>query len=138
MDGVGERGWFDYAIDGRPLSSLVDAGSRIGALGWRMPGQELAHLDRLAARAEPDTPGGRVSLYVCPACGDLDCGVFAARIEQVGDDIVWSDFADEPNPDGPPRPISTLPPIRFGRAEYRRILRRRAGDLRRASGSPGG
>jgi hypothetical protein len=34
-------------------------------------------------------------LYVCPECGDIDCGAVTANIQDLGDRIVWKDFGYE-------------------------------------------
>ena len=34
-----------------------------------------------------------MAIYVCPICGDLECGAITARIEREADEIVWRDFA---------------------------------------------
>lgn len=44
-----------------------------------------------------DLPGGRVSLYICPECGDIGCGAITVRIERRGLEIIWSDFGYENN-----------------------------------------
>ena len=34
----------------------------------------------------------RVPFYVCPCCGDYDCGLIGAHVYRISDCIVWSDF----------------------------------------------
>jgi hypothetical protein len=133
-NGVPLRRWLDFVVDGRSMAELLDVGENIGCLGWWPVKAEAEHLERLKDRAPADLPSGRVSLYVCPVCGGLDCGAVTVRITREGDDLVWSDFAWEREADlddyAPyPRGIPGVGPFRFDRAQYRRTLNARLLEL---------
>ena len=117
-----ERWSWDFVIDGASLSALI-GGDVAGALGWRAPEQEAAVADRLLRRAPADLPPDRVALYVCPECGDLDCGAVTAAVAREGDVLVWRDFAWERLSDVPDGERLSLRPFRFSRATYGRALR---------------
>ncbi|MET9266822.1 hypothetical protein [Amycolatopsis sp. NPDC004079] len=36
-----------------------------------------------------DAPDGRVLLYVCPECEDIECGAIAAKVSRRGDLVTW-------------------------------------------------
>src|SRR5215475_6283343 len=75
-----ERRYVDFVIDGVPLSRLLKC-DVISPFGWTIPNEQIAAVDRLVRRSPPDLPGQRVSLYVCPECGDLGCGAVSIQVE---------------------------------------------------------
>lgn len=83
--------FLDFVVDGRSLYERHGA-DFVAPLGWLAPDEDRRAADRLLRKAPPDVDD-RVALYVCPECGDLDCGVISARIERDGDAIVWRDLA---------------------------------------------
>ena len=44
-----------------------------------------------------DASENRVSLFICPECGDLGCGAITVRIERLDTGIVWRDLGYENN-----------------------------------------
>jgi hypothetical protein len=84
------RRFLDFVIDGEPLYPTM--GDFISPLGWLSEKENQLAVDRLFRKAEPDAPGGRYCLYVCPECVDLGCGAVTAVIDRVGNLIVWRDF----------------------------------------------
>jgi hypothetical protein len=75
---------------------------------------------RLLATEPGDASDGRVSLYVCPECGDLGCGAITVRIEGTSGEILWRDFGYENNYEAHVErgPFASLGPYRFDRVEY--------------------
>ena len=57
-------------------------------------------------------------IYVCPECGDIDCGAITAVIKDYGDRIIWSDFGYETNYGGLTEPYDQMEQIEFDRASY--------------------
>ena len=76
------------------------------------------------AREPGDASEGRVTLFVCPECGDLGCGTITIRIDEGADEIVWRDFGYENNCEGvvDRAPFSSLGPFHFDRQEYEEQL----------------
>ena len=77
---------------------------------------------RLVGDAAPNSIAHQCAIYVCPECGDLECGFVTVRVTRVGDIVTWSHFAWE-HPDyahggGMYRPIDELGPYSF---EYNRL-----------------
>jgi hypothetical protein len=60
----------------------------IASLGWLDSDQDEHAAQRLLGREGPDLEG-RVAIYICPECGDLDCGAITAKIEREGNETVW-------------------------------------------------
>ena len=85
------RLFLDYIVDGE---SLYDRHGHdlISCLGWFVPDEDERAAQRLALNGPPDVED-RVSIYVCPECGDVYCGAVTAIIEQEGDEIVWREIA---------------------------------------------
>ena len=87
----GSGGWVvDYLIDGQSLFERCTK---------RMPGEAFLspitysiEEDVLLPEQPPDLDG-RVAIFVCWVCGDLDCGAVTVVIERDGDEIVWRDLA---------------------------------------------
>ena len=88
---------------GQPIADRCDLLDRLGRSKSDMmgclvkgyPDANAATRARLIAKAKPDSPEGRVLLYICPECGDVGCGAYAARIRRAGARVVWTDFARE-------------------------------------------
>lgn len=86
------REYIDFVIDGVPLRGRITA-DVITPLGWGVPAEQGTAIGRLLRQAEPDLPGMRCSLYVCPECGELGCGAVGVVIDRGDGAIVWRDFA---------------------------------------------
>jgi hypothetical protein len=56
-------------------------------------------------------------LYLCDCCGDISCGAITVKIIDKGDKIIWTDFANQNNPDeiGEEKKVSQ---IEFDRQAY--------------------
>jgi hypothetical protein len=91
-----ERRYRDFVLDGVGLSTVL-AGDLISPFGWGSVDEQVAVVDRLLRRLPPDLPEGRVSLYICPECGDLGCGAVSVIVEGVVGGVVWRDFAYQNN-----------------------------------------
>jgi hypothetical protein len=119
----------DFVIDGEGLlTRLVAAdggghGDFMGCFVLGLPELNQAKSALLAGQSAAETDEGRVLLYLCPECGDIRCGAYAAKV-QVGPELVeWSDFAYE-NGYEPGRRLANLGPFVFGLSEYRDVIAR--------------
>lgn len=97
--GRGPIRFLDYLVDGRSVLNDLNE-DRITPLGWGF--DDDASAERLLGVGEPDLDG-RVAIFVCPACGDIDCGATTAVIASEGEEIIWREFADSWRDYGPPR-----------------------------------
>ncbi|PKV99415.1 hypothetical protein ATK30_0382 [Amycolatopsis echigonensis] len=87
-----ERRYLDFEVDGVSLRSLVDTGlDLISVLVTDRP-RDPPRLARVLGEAPGDAPDGRVLLYVCPECEDIECGAVASKVLRRGDLVTWRDF----------------------------------------------
>ncbi|MDR2565401.1 MAG: hypothetical protein LBC97_04955 [Bifidobacteriaceae bacterium] len=137
-------GGLDWGVDGRPLGEWLarwvkEPVLRLGR-GGLLPTHAAEDFLLLAGQGDriaelyPEDPGyplrlpsGRVPLYRCSQCGDLNCGAFAVRVTFDADTVTWSDFTSfdteyepqlEPDPD-----FERVPQARFDRADYLSVVR---------------
>lgn len=91
-------GFVDFFINGTSLLTALGGGygTLISPLGW---GEDKAYekeiLKQFRCEKKSDLPGGRIMLYVCPACGDIGCGAITMLIRDYGTTIEWSAFASD-------------------------------------------
>lgn len=93
--GKTQRDYLDFVVDGRSLRERVLESDTVGVLGWLPAKAERAAAAQLLLRQSSEMPSRRVPLYICPECGNLDCGTLTARIGKTSDAFVWSNFAWE-------------------------------------------
>lgn len=91
--GEPHRRFLDFVVDGCSLyQQFAYQFDLISCLGWISPEEDELAAERLLAQAPPDVDG-RVSIYVCPACADLDCGAVTVLVQRAGDELLWTDVA---------------------------------------------
>lgn len=95
-DGRTKRDYLGIIVDDQPLSEVI-GGDMVSCLGWFVPKENAKAVRRLLLEEVADLPNNRCSLYVCPECGDLGCGVVSLAAEQSGDKVIWRDFGYENN-----------------------------------------
>ena len=121
--GKTQRDFLDFVIDGESLSEKL-GGDLASCLGWFVPEENTKAVHRLLLKEVADLPNNRRSLYVCPECGELDCGAITAVIERSGDRIIWRDFGFQSNSDDVTliRDYGDVS-FAFDRAQYNQALR---------------
>ncbi|WP_184509145.1 hypothetical protein [Terracoccus luteus] len=98
----------------------------VGVIQEAWPIETVAAIKRLLGDAPGDLPDGRVSLYVCPECGDLGCGAVTARLTFDADVVTWqaighqTDYAEAASGLGDDGMFYDLA---FDRASYEHVLR---------------
>jgi hypothetical protein len=84
-----KRKFLDFLVDGVSLYEEIGRRSDLVSTVWIDPPMPREDQDkairRLLALDTGDLPNGRVSLYVCPECGDLGCGVISVQIDVTDD-----------------------------------------------------
>jgi len=128
--GATGRRYLDFVVDGVALSTVLK-GDVISPLGWGNADEQILALDRLLRRTSPDLPEGRVSLYVCPECGDLGCGAVSVIVDGAPGSVIWRDFAFQNNyEDAVHRSgYEELGPFRFDGRTYHELLQRLRRDV---------
>jgi hypothetical protein len=95
-----EKKFFDFVIGGVSLyDTLGHSRDLISAL-WNppvVPSEGDRAIRRLSLADSGDASENRVSLFICPECGDLGCGAITVRIERDDTGIVWRDIGYENN-----------------------------------------
>ncbi|ULH18038.1 hypothetical protein MF271_24060 (plasmid) [Deinococcus sp. KNUC1210] len=87
------RVFLDFVIDGRSFWNTLTRPDFISFFGWLLDEQdEQAWVDRLLLRGPADLSNGRRSFYICPECGDLECGSYSAVMERSANTFVWRDI----------------------------------------------
>lgn len=107
---VSNRSWRDPL--GPPEPDLVTS------LGWPDEAYEAEQIQVFTFRKEPDLPTGRTLFYVCPECGDVNCGAVTATVQDRGDRIVWTEFGYETGYGGLTESYTAVEPIKFERQSY--------------------
>jgi hypothetical protein len=133
--GKTRRDYLDFEVNGQSLLDLLPANDQVGVLGWGHAEIERQAVAQLLLREPSELLSERVSLYVCPECGDLDCGTVSVKIEKTADAFVWSDFAWEvtyeleAEDDGVVERYESLGPFEFQKTEYWSVLNERLAEL---------
>ncbi|MFC7164448.1 hypothetical protein ACFQL5_19350, partial [Aquipuribacter hungaricus] len=144
----GLRYW-DLAVDDRLLRELLMEGpaetSRADlapVLVHNWPNGMSNDVLVLLGERPAELTTGRVPVFVCSVCGDLDCGATTVAVERTADTVAWRNFGWETtftleDDDGEYVPIAGGPFV-FARDQYERELRRFVDtfDKVRAAGSP--
>lgn len=115
------REYFDFFVSGKSLRTILDIEDNdlITLFGWGTNSEydrRILNVFRLKEKSELES--GRVMIYVCPECGDIDCGAITAIIKDFGDRIIWSDFGYETGYGGLTETYEQIEPIEFDRTSY--------------------
>jgi hypothetical protein len=85
------------------------------------PEKNQAAANEFLCRVAPETGDGYSLLYICPECGDIACGAYAARVQRNADSYVWLDIAYV-NGYEPPRAVASIGPFTFAASEYENAI----------------
>jgi hypothetical protein len=116
----------NFTIDGSALlDKLVQLdGDHVDFMGSFVRGfdeENIRKSEQFLGISAADTLDGRVLLYVCPECGDIGCGAYAAKITVSDEKVVWSDFAYE-NGYEPANTLGAIAPFTFALRDYVQII----------------
>ena len=116
----------DFIVDDESLlDHLAKAhGGHADFMGCFVEGfaeENLRKHEQLVGASTPDTDDGRYLLYICPECGDIGCGSYAAKIRINDKAIEWYDFAYE-NGYAPAKTLPLVGPFQFDQEEYKATL----------------
>jgi len=127
--------YMDYVVNGASLSerfaNTYGAPKDVPVSSWfgnvtRISNRWVApalreDLEMLTGRVIGELPSGRVPLYVCRVCADVECGCYAARITVGRESVVWSDFALEPVSEDADE-IASVGPFEFEQDAYMALI----------------
>lgn len=120
------REFLDFVVDGESLRDMLGESDRVGWLSdWRVPPSIAELLPDVPSRLESVIDGATQRLlYICPECGDEQCGAVTGVIVEEHDRIVWKEFAHlwwEPRDWSPvfdTEPFAHIGPFIFDREQY--------------------
>lgn len=116
-----ERLYFDFIISCSSLKKIlsIEGSDRVTLLGWEGHAEQdqfMSKVFKLQKRSPLST--GRVVLYGCPECGDIDCGAITVSVLDLGDRIMWKDFDHETGYGGLEDLYPHIKPIEFDKPNY--------------------
>jgi len=128
-----KREYLDIWVDGYPLTDLFNTFSTKSGLlvhpdqitafvldnQWEWsPAAQFSQI--LLAQRAGDLPSGRCALLICPECGDLGCGSYAAAyVKKSPEGYVWEHFAWENNWEGTAITIAGAGSLIFEAEQYK-------------------
>ena len=91
------REFFDFFVDSVSLKSILGAENAdfISPFGWLDKKYERQVIEEFRLKNKPELSSGRTMIYICPECGDIECGAITVKISKLDNKIIWSDFAFE-------------------------------------------
>lgn len=115
------REYLDFIVSGKSLKTRLDIENAdyITLLGGRSNkdyDRHILNVFRLKEKSQIDS--GRVMIYVCAECGDIDCGAITAVVKDYGHKIIWSHFGYETNYGSLTETYDHIEPIEFDRTSY--------------------
>ncbi|QDX93428.1 oxidoreductase [Brevibacillus laterosporus] len=82
----------DFIIDGKSLFDQFRKYDVVPSLGWGIKEYQDEMVSYFLMQKPHPLLWYRVPVLVCSHCGDLECGFISAKIERIGNTIVWKDF----------------------------------------------
>jgi hypothetical protein len=115
------REYFDFFVSGNSLRRIlnIETADYVTLFGWgtnQEYDRHILNVFRLKEKSQLDS--GRAMIYVCPECGEIDCGAITANIKDFGDRIIWDDFGYETGYGGLTETYDQLKAIEFERTSY--------------------
>ena len=87
--------YIDFLVDNKSIKDSLDQkNDNVGRLGHGCFGDDNRIIDKHFIKFIPDLKSGRILLYLCPECGDVDCGAITFKLE-TDKYIIWKDFGFE-------------------------------------------
>lgn len=89
--------FFDFIIDGQSLYQRLKSYDLVPALGWGSQEHQKQMQDYFLLNKMHPQLYYRYPMFVCPWCGDEECGFISIFIERNEDYVIWKDFKLEPS-----------------------------------------
>ena len=122
------RKYLDFVIDGQSLRDILQPGDLIGCLGWLSSQAEEQLIRQLMLRQPSQLENQSYELYICPECGDLECGAITVQIEKTANNFIWKDFQYY-NGYNDPDFLQDIGPFQFNKTEYWQMLNERLSQI---------
>ncbi|MFE5839600.1 hypothetical protein [Arthrobacter sp. NPDC056493] len=122
--------FLDFFVDGQPLRELLNVPAEMAkpeqettALRNDWPHAAVEQLDRLMSVIPGDFSDGRVSLLLCPVCGDQACGAMTIDLTTTADTVTWRRFGWQDGiTDEPQLWLFEEQTFTFDRTQYEELL----------------
>jgi hypothetical protein len=129
-----ERYTFDFVVNGASLFKATQASSSdmSGCLSDPRFEPEVARrlndgIANILTSGIPVSGGHRVTLFVCPECGDVACGAITVLVSRNDLVVRWSDFAFDNGYEARTE-LTQVGPFEFEWATYLTAIRRASAD----------
>jgi hypothetical protein len=120
-----KRTSINFNIDGESLLDKLStaSGGHTDYMGCFVKGVDdnSKIYNAFTCKENSDLEEGRVLLYICPECGDIGCGAYAAKIEKNNNQYLWQDFAYVNGYEDAVK-IEGVGPYYFNENEYEEII----------------
>jgi hypothetical protein len=115
----------DFTVNGASLLRMLAKGGAdlMGCFVQGYPDSNDAVRRSLLEARSADSAEGRTLLYVCPECGDIGCGAYAAKIQVMDGRVTWSEFAFV-NGYEPASPLPDVGSFQFDQSHYATAIER--------------
>jgi len=114
------RKYLDFIVSGQTLREYLGLKdkSSVTPFGFFPSKDEQSRaLREFKLQDKTQLKDNRIELYVCEECGDIGCGSITAEIKDLGDKIIWKNFAYQNNSEEI-GPILEVEQIEFERQNY--------------------
>jgi hypothetical protein len=93
----GTQQYYDFIISGHSLRKILKAEDQdlVTPFGWCERQVEQEFIKAFLGEAPAQTSTGRIMIYVCPECLDIECGSITAELEFNENTVVWKKFGYE-------------------------------------------
>ncbi|MCM5530635.1 hypothetical protein [Parasegetibacter sp. NRK P23] len=115
------RDYWDFMVSGKSLKTILNLESADYMTLINLEGNQEYYrhvLNVFTLKEKSQLASGRVMIYVCPECGDIECGAITATIKDFEGKIVLGDFGYETGYAGLTEIYDQIEPIEFERASY--------------------
>ena len=123
---ISEHRFLDWTLNGRLLRTM---------LGWENPPSDctcmvsgwdleagLAWLESLRFTRSGGFPDGRAAVFVCPECGDLECGALSVDVTRESSTVRWADFGWQVPRENGFQPLDVPLGFEFAAVDYDELL----------------
>ena len=112
--------YWEYFVSGQTLKDYlrIPKNGDVTPFGWfRKSEYEKQVLRQFRMQQKSGLVDHRVELYICAACGYIGCGSITAKVQDLGDRIIWCDFASTSDAEEIGE-LFDVEPIEFDRVNY--------------------
>ena len=115
----------DFCINEKSLLEILPTQDFVGVIGSFKSEFDKEAVSQLLLKEKSELHSGRIPIYVCPECGELECGAITISIEENAETFTWKDFGFENNYDEELlAEYNEVGPFIFSKEEYESALKK--------------